>query len=270
MTKVYVPTLSLLIIFCLKVNGQTQWRFHVAFEDGTGQRDTLWMIYDSSATNGVDTSLGEGYTPLDHTRFNVWLWNQSSDTTKVKALSFSSFPSHELINIDAINVTYPITIRWDTSLFRSPNLPIDSPTNRFINIAEIDNDYFWGVNNDPSLQAYNMLLTDSAFAPSFNFGSRSHFPMSITFWNNPIISVDEVGGLLRIYPNPGSDVLIIDSSKPVQSIRVHDYFNKQVISISEVYLNSVQINTKELPSGFYVIHVQLEPGKTRTLKYIKR
>jgi hypothetical protein len=40
---------------CYTLQAQQPWRFHIAFEDGTGARDTLWMIFDNTATvEGVD------------------------------------------------------------------------------------------------------------------------------------------------------------------------------------------------------------------------
>ena len=269
MKKIYVLITFLMNLFSGMTYGQSQWRFHVAFEDGTGQRDTVWLIYDSSATSGVDTSLGEGHTPLDHSRFNVWLFNQASDTTKTKAISFSAFPNHELISIDAINFTYPLIIRWDTSLFRSPILPIDTPSNRFINVAEIVNDYFWSINNDPPLQAYNMLMTDSVLAPQFNFGSRSQFPMSVLFWNNALNTIEEADTFIRVFPNPGSYILILDSPTPIQNIYIINSSNSIASSYKKVYRNSIEINVNELPSGLYTIYIQLASNMIKRLKYIK-
>ncbi len=249
--------------------GQSQWRFHVAFEDGTGQRDTVWMIYDSTATFGVDTSLGEGYTPLDHSRFNVWIYNPAFDTTKVSALPFLMFPSHGLSYIEAIGFTYPLIIRWDTSLFQSPLLPIDSSNQVFFNTAEIDNDYFWAINNDPSAHAYNMLITDSAFAPYFIFGSRSQFPMNIQLWHDPLNNIDKTSFSTCLFPNPGSENLTIRALSLISNIKIYNSMSVCVRTYNELHSTSVELHTPELPSGMYSICIIYESGESQLVKYIK-
>jgi len=41
-----------------QAQAQPQWRFHLAFEDAIGAKDTLWFLYDTTAT------LGGGWTPI--------------------------------------------------------------------------------------------------------------------------------------------------------------------------------------------------------------
>ena len=43
-----------LVVLALSLTtiAQPTWRFHLAFEDGTGARDTIWMVYDTTATLG--------------------------------------------------------------------------------------------------------------------------------------------------------------------------------------------------------------------------
>jgi hypothetical protein len=53
-----------LLLGTLQIHAQPQWRFHLAFEDATGAKDTLWFIYDTTATIGWDSHLGEG--PSEH------------------------------------------------------------------------------------------------------------------------------------------------------------------------------------------------------------
>jgi hypothetical protein len=58
---------------------QPQWKFHIAFEDATGAKDTIWCIWDTTATDGsltsVDTAFGEAGVTFDYNVFNVWIYN---------------------------------------------------------------------------------------------------------------------------------------------------------------------------------------------------
>src|SRR5690606_7963439 len=121
--------LTLACAFVLSATAQPTWRFHLAFEDGAGARDTIWFVYDTTATTGnnqmptVDYALGEGAVQIDYSEFNVFTWNWNSDTTKTNAWPYNWFPTFQCGTIDAINWIPPMTIRWDTSLFHAPYLP---------------------------------------------------------------------------------------------------------------------------------------------------
>ncbi len=267
-TRLVVITF-LLILFQKFSYCQSQWRFHIAFEDGNGQKDTLWMIYDTSATTSdIDTSLGEGSVTLDQSRFNVYILNAGFDTTKTEAMPYYVFPSHILYNIRAINFTYPIKISWDTALFHSQVLPIQA--NSFINVAKIDNDYFWGINNDPPLQAYNMLINDTAYAPSFNFGSRSQFPMTISFgYESPIYVESILNSGIKVFPNPAINQINISSNHTVTDILIIDMFGNKVVSIQNVNSTSFQVPVQELKSSMYFLFLKDISGYSINIKFVK-
>ena len=134
-------------LFCsIKSFAQPQWKFHVAFEDATGARDTIWFIWDTTAAvYGIDTTLGEGNPHMDYSKFNVWTltWGvyPNFDTTKVVAYPYdASFGN----TIEAINFELPITITWDSALLHADWLP-PTPVG-WVNFARIDNDYFFFYN----------------------------------------------------------------------------------------------------------------------------
>ncbi len=103
--------LLLALALACTTTAQPTWRFHLAFEDGTGARDTIWMVYDTSATLGsnpwpgpnVDTLLGEGPVNLDDGIFHVFRTNAHGDTTQTNAFPYSQFPNFDGTIIDAIN-----------------------------------------------------------------------------------------------------------------------------------------------------------------------
>lgn len=262
-------TLALsLITFNMYCFSQPQWKFYVAFEDGTSQKDTLWMIWDSTATINVDTFLGEGPSITDYSKFNVWIYNNNFDSTKTLALPYVYFPHHTLPDINAFNFTYPILITWDSSLFHANYLPVQS--NSYINEAKIDNDFFFLDNNDIALHAYNMLLTDSAFAPPFSWGSQSHFPMSISITYDPSLTRNDFNtNNIKVYPNPTHNTLYVEGVDDAKSITI---FNSQGIKLKQLHINNFKelvIPVNEFSSGIYFIKLEYSNQTTLHYSFIK-
>ena len=137
---------------------QPTWRFHLAFENGDGTRDTIWLVFDTTAFQGppVDDALGEGRVDMDPDEFNVWMYNALGDSTKTMAWPYSWFPTLDA-QINAFNWQAPVTIRWDTTLFHAPYLP--GPDS--IGLAVMEGEHFFFYNNDPPLHGFNMLIDDS-------------------------------------------------------------------------------------------------------------
>ena len=162
---------------------QPQWRFHLAFEDGTGARDTIWLIYDTMATiptvpppgPNVDSILGEAGVDIEPDGFNVWVRNALWDSTKTIAMPYSWYPIFEgPSGVDAVNWTPPITIRWDTSLFHAPYLPGPESIGR----ATLGGNYFFFNNNHPELHAFDMLLDRKSTRLNSSHGGISRMPSS--------------------------------------------------------------------------------------------
>lgn len=77
----------MLIFYTTFLNAQPQWKFHIAFEDATGARDTIFLIWDSTATWEMDTLLGEIPMNFDTNIFQVYMYINSTplDSSKVSA-----------------------------------------------------------------------------------------------------------------------------------------------------------------------------------------
>ena len=58
---------------------------------------------------------------------------------------------------------------------------------------------------------------------------------------------------LRVYPNPATDFLHIESDQPLNHIVVYDSYGRLVLSVGNVNKNSTIINTKTLSPGVYII-----------------
>ncbi len=164
MKKIIYTLFLLIFFFSVHSYAQPQWKFHVAFEDATGAKDTIWFIWDTTATlYGLDTTLGEKPVSLNYSIFNVWTNNKVNyeyDTIKTLAVPYTeSFET----TIEAINYELPITITWDSALLHADWLP-PTPVG-WVNFARIDNDYFFLYKNNGLAHEYDMTLSDSVTAP---------------------------------------------------------------------------------------------------------
>ena len=257
-----------LIIICLffiisELDAQEpQFKFHIAFEDATGTKDTVWFIWDSLATEGpaggssndLDTIFGEVPITLSSSNFEVYINYSGSIYGKVMALplywSLAGFP------IRAQNYVYPINMYWDTSLIFNNNLPFD------INIATLDNEFFFFSNNDPNLHhQYSMMFEDSIQIEPFSWGSQDHFPIDFAIGYDPNYGVgirkEKEATSITIYPNPVTSKLVIkhkNNYKEYLSVRLTDLMGN--IIRQEIFSsNELNLDIMNLSQGFYFIEV---------------
>lgn len=233
---------------------QPQWKFHIAFEDATGAKDTIWLVYDTTAhgTLPTDTLLGEGKVVIDYSKFNVYIFNYDNDTTKTFALPYFYFPGHNAY-IYALNYQYPITVSWDTSLFHASFLPVQQGV---FNIARMDNDYFFAINNCLGCQYFDMLMDDSAFAPAFSWGSASQFPLDINLLYDPTIGLNTISKeQYKIFPNPVTDNLRISIKNHVDNIQLSDLTGTVFKEYRQINSDDFIISMKDIPNGMYIIQI---------------
>lgn len=233
--------------FCI---AQPQWKFHVAFEDATGAKDTIWLIWDTTAhsTLPTDTSLGEGPANFNYNEFNVWFYNWNGDSTKTRAYPYNinSF----LLEVRAFNYQYPLTIRWDSSLYHSPFIPL--PVG-YINRATMANEYFYFVNNDPPGDSFNMLLDNQAISPLFSWGSQSHFPMEIYVGKDVSIGINEIVNIdFIVHPNPFNEYIHVSTKLIIKEI--------QIITLQGQTINQLQINDKGKYDNYKIFARSISPG----------
>ena len=238
------------------LNAQPQWKFHIAFEDVTGAKDTIWLVYDTSATGGfpiqVDSALGEGAYPFDYSKFNVWLYNDIGDSTKTYALPYLYYPEHSA-NINAFNYQYPITVSWDTSLFHASYLPVQQG---IFNVSRMDNDYFFAINNCIGCHYFDMMIDDHAFAPAFAWGSASQFPLGVALWYDPTIGIQNIiKEQYKIYPSPVTDNLRISIKNHVDNIQLSDLTGTVFKEYRQINYNELILPMKDIPNGIYIIKI---------------
>ena len=244
----------------LPILAQPTWRFHIAFEDGTGARDTIWMVYDLTATVGsgsfptVDYSLGEGAVAMDPNAFNVWVYNWDSDSTKTVAFPYTEFPYHNA-TVHAFNFQYPVTIRWDLSLGSEPWLP---QNNWPIDYGFIYNSYFFYINNIGQLGYFDMSVVDSVVVedPSPNV----LFPADFTLGHRIDLAVPERAVReLRITPNPAHDRTFIKCEPTVRyDLHLIDVHGGAVLRT--VFTGSTDLELGVLSAGIYLCRIAGSDG----------
>ncbi len=237
--------------FTFATYGIPQFKFHLAFEDATGAKDTLWLIWDSLATGNYDTIFGEKPVSLLPNAFQVYYC--FGDTLKVRADNTINGGTDLLIL--AKNYTYPLTMYWDSSLIYHNNLPFT------IGHAYLDNEWFF-FNNDGSLiEEFNMMQTNSVLLPKFYYWSQEQFPLHFSMGYGDLgISIKEEKNKdtwVKIYPNPVFDKLVVELK---DKLMINNQF--QLIDINGKLLkqrsfssNKISVDLSNLSKGIYFIEV---------------
>ncbi len=252
--KILVISVALLILTCHSSFSQQQWRFPIVFEDGSGQRDSLWMVFDTTATiDGVDYHLGEGQVTYDPTEFNVFVINWDFKRTKTKSYPYYIFPFIDLHNVTTINCTYPVIIRWDTAMFHASGLP----TTPKLNAAFISGSYFSNYPDDPTApynNTINMLNKDSLLC---HYISPSLFPLNFILQHVDIQSIRNYNKMgLHLFPNPAREFIKIEDKITIKAWTL--YNETGIIVLAKQFDRAVpstefSIMLNNLKSGIYFL-----------------
>lgn len=250
------------ILFACTAAAQPQWRFHLAFEDGTGARDTIWFIWDTTATMGLDTHLGQGSVQMDLDVFNVWMYNPASDSTKTLAYPYSSFPWHGEQPIHGFNYQYPITIRWDRSLFQAEYLP--NPDT--INTAVMNGQYFYWYGNMPFPGVHSLLEEDSVVVLDLGeplFPTALYVNHHITTTGIPErgmgpLNMNQANGWLQVTAPDGliKEMFVLD-------------FSGRIVHVSASTESVGRVALHAWPTGLYMVRVRTSTNKWHHGKFIK-
>jgi len=251
----------------IQTHAQPQWRFHLAFEDAIGARDTIWFIYDTTATgDALDEHLGESFVEVDTNNFNVWMSTTLTGITAIKTLAipYSGFPDG-YFPMEGRGYVPPLTLRWDTSLFRSPVLP-STPT-RYIRYAGLFSYYWWITgNSNLGTEGFDMLLVDSVmiepevdqwlFIPSLTMIFSYDDPTGTGIIEHSISALD-------IFPNPTKDRMVLSAPEPLTEVLVLDALGRAVLRVAPPSMGPVELDVSALPTGSYFVHARGRAGMYR-------
>lgn len=276
--------MTILLCFYQMSEAQT-FQFQMSFEDAIGNKDTLTIGYDINGTEFIDPSFGETNIigiPLDSTfdvRITNAFFNNGNATfhTKKQILPDSCsgwwFP---IVSIDIKSKNWPVTARWDNSLF-----------NIECREGSVFTSYhpggWWDVGGFPSnlnrveLANVNQVSFTSNDYPSSGYNENYAYINSsndtipvfwMAFGNSSLISLDVENASFEFksYPNPVKDFFFIDIQNDwVKDVRLIDMMGRSKM----VDLKNGYIDMRNFHAGYYLIMICGKDGKTQKLKIIK-
>jgi len=287
MKKIFI--LLSILIFCQIAKGQ-EFTFHMYFEDAIGNKDTLILGYDLTATDSIDPAFGEINiisnsidTALDVRVTNEWpnryylgmpgTYHTKKQIVKNNCENWSFSNS----NIDIYTKHWPVTASWDSVLFFDncrngsvftqvlPNLWWDCSSGQsdFFRVALISKSHITFTSN-----------VGNGFDPNGGYINESGDTISF-FWqaigDSTLLSagVKEVEKSIPIiiYPNPATDRIIIENetTNKITQVQLFD-FSGQKVSLT---MNNNEINVSNLDNGIYLMQVLFSSGQIQNRKIIK-
>lgn len=279
---------------------QPAWVFPLWFENAFGQKDTVYIGYDSNASigffGGWDTIYGEKLIKIDTSIFNMSLCsyilnNDSVYKTMVTSDLTASLGCDGTFYIyGASNAWLPLIMRWDVNLFRSDSLPFpnQSPASRaqahvFFQGDASEPGSFCMSPGDPLLVTDSVNIFGSGFAQcvrkdSVIFTQLSNLYIEIHPWEGRIttgVSVKENQKppfQVQVFPNPFSSSATIKISADEQKISnyqlvVYDIFGKVVLK-SEISNQQTEINRGNLSKGLYFYEITNQKNQPVKGKFI--
>lgn len=86
-----------------------------------------------------------------------------------------------------------------------------------------------------------------------------------------IVSVkDEIENELNIYPNPGKDIITIESDKNIRDIKLFNIDGSLIKYFKNVQNKNTNINIENLNCGIYILKISLGNGKIQNKKFVKQ
>lgn len=258
-------------------SAQPTWRFHLAFEDGSGARDTLWFVWDTTATGHYvgtppDYDLGEGPVDMDTSVFNMWMYNGNNERTQTDAQPYDGpYPLFISAEIWGENFIGPMTIRWDSSLFNAPFLP--EP----VFAAALNGEFFFWY-QDPYVPdfppgyipgGYVCWLTgrDSVVLPDIGGTPLCPFTFQIGDSSGGLGIVGNTMEPLSMHTN--GSTLTISAQSALHQICIHDLQGRIVVEEHPVHSSFALIPIVQLPAGLYTVRAQLKNGGVSAGRFIQ-
>lgn len=101
---------------------------------------------------------------------------------------------------------------------------------------------------------------------SYNFTEFIDFKSVTSSSVNNTLTVEPIkrGSFIKVYPNPTTDFIFIDSDLSYQST-IYNIIGQRVLRS-----NSKQLNVSNLPIGTYLLYLESETNSTLTFKIIKK
>ncbi|MFZ7169006.1 MAG: T9SS type A sorting domain-containing protein [Bacteroidota bacterium] len=262
-----------------------QFSFQMFFSDAIGNKDTITLGYDLTATDSIDTAFGETNiisVPLD-TNLDVRItnaWFTYADAVYFhlkKQIVFYDCSLHNL-NIQPINIVtqhWPVTMTWNNSIFN------DSCNNGSV-FTGINPAGWWDTGCPSGLLQQVFLGDDSiTFNSNFDLGwfgyinsDGDSIPVFWQAFGDSTILTTGINELpqqcisVKVFPNPGSTYITVQANNSFGQLSLISILN----SYGQIVLKTQQISRidiSELPDGIYFIKTENTKGEFTTSKFLK-
>jgi len=168
--------------------------------------------------------------------------------------------------------TVPYASDWIYLLGIFPILEVDGSfsANEYANTIGVYNEMYtyYGAGHVPYLSNTAYMDTTVRFVSNFLYDylsctPRDPNPLPNTFGTTSIISFDDVDQLVKVYPNPASDFVMIQAEFEIEALQLYDISGRLVRFESGDKRTSIKVDRKSLKPGFYLLDLQTEQGEHR-------
>ncbi|TVR79515.1 MAG: T9SS C-terminal target domain-containing protein [Chitinophagaceae bacterium] len=271
---------------------QPQWFMPIMFEDATGQRDTVYLGYDSTYTMTGSGAFDPNFEILHHldtSKFAVyWKMGLGWPEDSVKKIEISGY-NKPSIYLQFNKGVYPIKMKWVDSLMYSDRLPYPEieegrPRARIDMECRGEPGYFpcgvgWGMppyilsnynhpdfNSEAWYPPYGLVHSDSLYFESSgmyladNSVYEPRIELTLRPHNDPLaVNVEEITQqYLNIYPNPFESTFYVENQSG-KSL-VYTIYNVLGSKLLSGKLNDItnRITLSDYPAGVYWIRIHHE------------
>lgn len=291
--KSFIVLLALATATQVAAQSTPEFSFVLYVTDALGNRDSIVLGYDATATDTADALFGDSniantaidsvldlrvtglFSPLDYQSKNAIL----------KYTCDSSLTINDARNVDYLLIrakNYPVTFSWNIQQFLGANNACHRGS--FIVSSNIIMQY--ANLNIPS--TFNTMLSNSGsyttnYAASYidytttmlNHGRvDTVFLMPFGFLDTAIqvgIQESRIAESLLVYPNPAksyADVVVPTTAGEIAAVLVFDVQGQQISLPYSQAGERLSLNTSELAAGFYFCRLQAE-RKTYQFNFVK-
>lgn len=287
--KFYFPCLLFSLLVSTASLSQ-QFSFQLNFVDAVGNKDSIVIGYDASATDSLDGAFGEMNiinTPWDSV-FDVRLSNEWTQRTKGQLPSYHS--KKQIINescgnwlypveIDIYTTNWPVTATWDSSYFSETCIKKTYfggiTAGVVFDVSPVSDLFYIFLNENDSVtftQNNELQLNPNQY-DSYSYGESAGKTISV-FWMGfgiEFLGIDELNANQRlvINPNPFRDQF---------AMKLPAWFKEPVLI--ELFSNTgrkIQTTTKSenlilnsLEAGLYILKVENSEGNSLISKIYKQ
>lgn len=211
-----------------------------------GNSHEYFLSQTATVTQGVSYNITlKGNTGGNYTNtFAVYIdWNQNGTLNDPGEVYQVTQTIQNSTGTDAIQAVHSIAVPANAL-----------PGNTRMRVKKTDNPL-----NDPD-------NSESCLAGSY--GQAEDYTVNVVAASLSTNELAKKDSSLKVYPNPVTDILNIESQSKVKSISIYDTTGRNVLA-SEINQTKFNVNLSALTSGTYIVTVQTENG-SQSAKVIKK